>query len=87
MLLVIGVFMVLQPFLTILLWSAIFAFATWPIFNWLNEKVGHRRSLAAFLLTLALTLVLLLPLLAIVSSYADDIPRFLRKIPDWIGLG
>ena len=86
-LLVIGVFMVLQPFLTILLWSAIFAFATWPIFNWLNEKVGHRRSLAAFLLTLALTLVLLLPLLAIVSSYADDIPRFLRKIPDWLALG
>ncbi len=86
-LLVIGVFVVLRPFLSALLWAAILAFATWPIFVWLKEKVGDRRSLAALLLTLGLTVFVLLPLVVLVMTFADDVMAFVRKIPSWVEQG
>ena len=50
--LVIGCLLVLQPFVTALLSAAIVSFSTWPIYKWLERKLGGRRWLAALAMTL-----------------------------------
>ena len=42
----------IQPFITILIWSVIIAVALYPVFLWTSGKLGGRERLAAFLVTL-----------------------------------
>ena len=60
--LVVGCLLVLQPFVTALLCAAIVCFSTWPVYQWLEQRLGGRRTLAALLMTLLLILVVVLPL-------------------------
>lgn len=73
-LLVIGCLMVLMPFLAGILSAAILCFSTWPVYEFLERRVGGRRTLAALLMTLLVVVVLVLPLALIAASYADEIP-------------
>jgi len=52
-------FLLLRPFIAILIWAAILSVAMYPIFLWLKHVLGGRATLASFLLT-ALALVVLL---------------------------
>ena len=52
----IGCIVVLYPFMSSLLWAAILAFTTWPVFEWLRERLYLRRAPAAGLMV-ALTAV------------------------------
>jgi predicted PurR-regulated permease PerM len=77
--LVIGCFMVLRPFLAAILSAAILCFSTWPVYEWLDRKLGGRSWLAALLMTLLMVLVLVLPLIAITLSYADNVPELAER--------
>ena len=57
-----GCVLVLWPFLTALVWAGILASTSWPAFLWLDRAVGGRRTLAASLMTLLVTVVLLGPI-------------------------
>jgi predicted PurR-regulated permease PerM len=59
--LIVGVAVVLSPFASAIAWSLILASATWPAYRRLRTRLGDRRNLAALLMTLGLTLVVLLP--------------------------
>lgn len=67
-----GCILVLWPFLTALVWAAILASTSWPAFLWLDRAVGGRRALAASLMTLLVTVVLLGPLVAVALAMADN---------------
>jgi predicted PurR-regulated permease PerM len=67
-----GCTLVLWPFLTALVWAAILASTSWPAFLWLDRGVGKRRVLAASLMTLLVTVVLLGPVLAVALAMADN---------------
>lgn len=93
--LVIGCFLVLRPFISALMWAVILAYSTWPIFTWLEGKLGGRRSLAALVTTLLIAAVLVVPLVGVGSSLADDVTRlaqFVRRLvedglpgpPQWL---
>ena len=41
----IGCVLVLYPFMSSLLWAAILAFTTWPVFEWLRADLHLRRWL------------------------------------------
>lgn len=69
----VGCMLVLWPFLTALVWAAILASTSWPAFLWLDRTIGGRRLLAAMLMTLVVTLVLLGPLVAIALALADNV--------------
>ncbi|MDP2135112.1 MAG: AI-2E family transporter, partial [Sulfuritalea sp.] len=69
----VGCVLVLWPFLTALVWAAILASTSWPAFRWLDRAVGGRRLLAAMLMTLVVTLVLLGPLVAIALGLAGNV--------------
>lgn len=72
-LLAIGSFLVLLPFLSSLLWASILCFATWPVFERLVSWLRGRRSLAATIMCLAVTLLLVAPFLIVGASLADNV--------------
>jgi predicted PurR-regulated permease PerM len=78
--LVIGCFVVLQPFLAATLFAASVAACTWPVYAWIRAKVGGRATLAAGLMTLLLVLICLLPFVALVGALVDDVP----VLVDWV---
>src|SRR5277367_3014352 len=76
----IGCVMVLYPFISSLLWAAIMAFTTWPVFEWLRIHLHLRRAPAAGLMV-ALTAVMVVLPLVIATPSAEDV-GLLRKMTD-----
>ena len=66
---------IMRPFLVAFAWATMIAVATWPLLLRAQAVLGGRRSLAVALMTLALLLVLVVPLYfaitAIVANAAD----------------
>src|SRR5262249_25909803 len=54
-------FVLLSPFIPILLWSVVLAVALYPVYEWLSVHLGNRPAIAAFLVTLAVLAVFLGP--------------------------
>lgn len=86
-LVVIGCFFVLKPFLSALLWAVILTFSSWPAFRVLLGWVRGRRTLAAFLMTLAIAMVLLVPSVVIVLTLAGDVKEFAATSVAWVRQG
>jgi predicted PurR-regulated permease PerM len=72
--LVVGCYVVLQPFLAATLFAASVATCTWPLYAWIRRKTGGRATLAASAMTLLLVLTALLPFVALVGALVDDVP-------------
>jgi predicted PurR-regulated permease PerM len=70
--LAIGCFLVLRPFVSALMWAVILTFSTWPVYAWLERRLGGRRSLAALAMTVLLATAFVLPLVLVGTSLADD---------------
>jgi predicted PurR-regulated permease PerM len=73
--LAVGCLTVLRPFLSALLWALILSFSSWPLYAWLVRRLKGRRSLAAFLMTLLVAGVFILPLAAAGTSLADSVAK------------
>lgn len=73
-----GCVLVLWPFLTALAWAAILASTSWPALRWLDRRLGGRRLLAASVMTLLVTLVLLVPVAAVALALADNVAELGR---------
>src|SRR5262249_40533429 len=78
LLLVIGCFVVLRPFVSALLLALILAYSTWPIYAWCERVLKGRKGLAAALLTLLVAVVLLIPLIILGSNLAEQIAATIR---------
>ncbi|MGE5522094.1 MAG: AI-2E family transporter [Rhodospirillaceae bacterium] len=84
-LLLAGCLLVLLPFVTALLWAAILTYSTWPIYAQLKRSVGDRPIVAAALMTLAVSVVMLAPFVIVVFGLADNAAELvdaLRRIFD-----
>lgn len=71
--LVVGCLIVLQPFLSALLWAIILTYSTWPIYRRLLAWLGDRVTLAASLMTLLVAVVLVVPLALLGVTLADHV--------------
>jgi len=85
--LAVGCLMVLKPFLGALLSAAILCFSTWPVYSWIERRLGGRRTLAALAMTLLMILVLVLPLALIAGSYVDEVPHLLEGLREMLAKG
>lgn len=74
-LLLLGVVLVMRPFFTALLWSMVLVFSTWPLYARLTTWLGHSRSMAALLMTLALAAAFVFPLAVLSSTIAENATR------------
>ena len=70
-LLVMGCLLVLQPFVTALMCAAIVCFSTWPAYDWLVQRTGGRRSVAALVMTLLLLVIMVLPAALLALTLVD----------------
>src|SRR5258708_24799051 len=75
-LLLIGCFLVMRPFLTAAMWAVILGFSLWPVHRRVLDWCKGRRTLAAFTTTLAVALVLVVPVLIFGFSPADHSRAF-----------
>ncbi|MCA1925470.1 MAG: AI-2E family transporter [Thiobacillus sp.] len=66
-------FWVLSPFLIALVWAGILAYVTWPLHQRLRRLLPERENLAAFLMTLGVAAMLLLPLLWVMFTLLADV--------------
>jgi predicted PurR-regulated permease PerM len=92
---VIGCFVVLRPFLAALLWATILSISTWPAFRWVEAKLGGRTTAAAAVMTLLLAVGFLVPLSVLGTSLAENFAKFASNVlgvlesglpppPEWI---
>jgi len=85
--LVVGCFLVLRPFLAAMLLAAVLCISTWPLYLWLLRRMKGRQNIAAFTMTLSLTLVVILPLALVAYNLADNVTAFYEGIKQAVEAG
>ena len=79
-------FLVMRPFLPAVVWATTLVIATWPLMLAVQATLGGRRALAVTVMTIALALVVLVPLsLAVdaVVSHSDQIAAIVAAAPSF----
>jgi len=71
-------FVLIEPFISIVIWSAVLAVALYPVFEWISFRLGGRRRLAAMLTTILSLLVIIGPATWLALGLVDS----LRAISD-----
>lgn len=93
--LLIGCFVVLRPFIAAILWAVILSFSTWPLHRRIERALGGRTTLAAAIMTLAIMTILVGPLVALGIKLSENVVRVfetlhtamdrgLPPLPDWL---
>lgn len=83
----VGCVLVLYPFLSAILWAAILAFSTWPVFEWLRVVARLGRLGAALVMVLLTAVLVVMPLALAVPSGASDVHDLRVQVQSWIGSG
>ncbi|WP_448204911.1 AI-2E family transporter [Azospirillum sp. sgz302134] len=92
--LVVGCFVVLRPFIAAILWAVILTFSTWPLHWRLERALGGRTTMAAAIMTLLVMLLLVGPLVVLGVKMSENVLRVfetahtamergLPPLPDW----
>lgn len=67
-----------RPFITIVIWSAVLTVAVYPAFDWLALRLGKRRRLSAFIITIFSLLIVIGP----AAWLALDLIESLRSLSE-----
>lgn len=70
---VVGCYQVLHPFIPALLFAAVVCTASWPLYRRLRDALGGRDTWAALLMTVALIVLVIGPSTLLALSLADDV--------------
>jgi len=87
--------LVLRPFISAALWAVILCFTTWPLFLRLEELLSGRRTLSALIATLLLAAIIVVPVVILGATLADNVSALIsasQKLiqegppspPDWV---
>ncbi|MCD8564818.1 MAG: hypothetical protein LRY53_04065 [Burkholderiaceae bacterium] len=86
---------VLLPFMAAGVWAAMIVVATWPLLLGLQKLLGGSRALATLIMTLAIVLLLIMPLwmaITAVIDHSDSVSAWVRGLvaqgvphaPQWV---
>lgn len=81
------VFRVLMPFLVPVAWAGILVYVTWPFYLRLRKWSGERSTLSALIMTIALALLLILPLLWVMSLLQNELGSAYQRLTQLLGGG
>lgn len=81
--LLLGAFLVLQPFLVPLAWAAILAYTTWPIYLRLRAWLWGNQAGAALLMTALLILAVAGPVILLSVALAEEAAGVFRAMKGW----
>src|SRR5262249_62091675 len=87
LLLVIGCYLVVRPFLIAFIWGAIIAVSTRGIYDKVVKLVRGKRGLAAALTSLALVLVLLVPITIVALKVVTAVPPLGDRLDEMLQTG
>ena len=73
-------FWILQPFLPAIVWATTIVVASWPLMRQIQRRLWNRRALAVAVMTIALLLVLIVPLALAINTIVDNAD----KIAGWV---
>ena len=85
--LVVGILLVLRPFLSSVLWAIVLTYSTWPVFARVREFVRGRAGIAATAMTVLLTLVIVFPVTIVVLSLGESIAPVFDAVRRWLAAG
>lgn len=80
-----GTVLVLRPFIASLIWAAVLAYATWPVYEAVLDRLRGRPAAAATAMTLLLLLAIVAPFAIMGVSLVDSVAvlvRLLREAMD-----
>jgi len=81
--LVLGLYITLEPFLVSLTWAAILVLATWPLHRRLLRIFPHRRVLVALSMTALLALILVAAVVPLVAALSREAQSFALELLRW----
>jgi len=74
--------LLLQPFLSIIVWSVIFAVALYPVFDWLAGRLGGYRGVAAAAITIFSLILIFGPVTWLGVSLGDNLRTLYARLSD-----
>jgi predicted PurR-regulated permease PerM len=84
---VVGIFLVLQPFLSALLVAGVLAIATWPLYRRIHAAMGGRSTWSASLMLLLILVLVVIPITALAGAAADQLPGLVAVVKGWFAGG
>ena len=84
---VVGIFLVLLPFLSALLVAAVLAIATWPLYQRIHSGLGGRSTWAASLMLLLILVLVVIPISLLAGAAADQLPTLVGVVKGWFSGG
>lgn len=73
-------FVLVQPFISIFIWSAVLAVALFPIFEWISFRLGERRRLAAALTTVLSLVIIIGPATWLAMGLVDSVRMISERL-------
>lgn len=84
---VVGIYLVLQPFLSALLVAGVLAIATWPLYRRLHDAMGQRASWSAALMMLLILVLVVIPIAFLAVASAEQLPGLFATVKGWFAGG
>lgn len=84
---VVGCYQVLAPFIPAILFSAVACSSSWPLYRRVRRAVGGRSTWAALLMTIVLILLVIGPSTLLAYSFADEVTAALTAFKDVLDRG
>ena len=75
-----GALLILSPFLKALVWAAILAVLFYPGYAWLLERLGGRASVAALIVVVLITLVVVLPGIRLAGYLTNEAVDLVKSV-------
>ncbi len=86
-LVVIGIYLVLRPFLSALLVAGVLAIATWPIYERLRSKLRGRSTWSASVMLLLILVTVIVPIALLAEATGAQVPALFAAIKGWTADG
>jgi predicted PurR-regulated permease PerM len=74
-LVILGCLVVLRPFMSAILWAGVLCYCTWPLYTRLHRAFPRRRNAIPLIMTLALSVVLVVPFVVVGMTLANNVAR------------
>jgi predicted PurR-regulated permease PerM len=84
LLLLIGCFTILSPFMTAIMWSVILSFSLWPMQRILTKWFRGRKTLAAIVVAISVSTLLVGPVVLLGFGLADDAANLGKTTKKWV---
>lgn len=79
----VGVFLVVKPFVSAMVFAGVLAIATWPLFERLRHSLGGNPTWAATVMLLAILVLVIIPISLLSAAAANQLPAVVEVAKGW----